>query len=411
VGKSTRKSNISNRNFQKSLLVFGCQKDLRMQPKICKKLLLWILLTFNTANCCWISVSVAWADPPVQINLPSNNNPRDIRVQNNPPPLEEQPKDFPQSSPTEIEQRLETPETERTQRLQRLQRRLLENKQQTLKLNGDDELGLLRLREQQLEQLPPPALEPPVARRRSIGYLQARVGYFQSSNIFSSEIDPIDDGLIFSGLTLASTPLPLGSKTFLAASVDGNLIRYINQSQFNYNQVRFNVSLYQQLSRQMYGEIGWNNQQLFYARDGEFFDAGESFLKENSVYFSLGRRDNLTSKLMLDSFYELRLSFTDPPSGEDNRDRFINSLWFSLNYYFQKSFQAGVGYQFGWSDFINRTRQDQYHRLFGLLNYQISDYSNVNLQSGISFGGSSQSNIDFDGWFFSINYNIELGQF
>ncbi|NDJ20478.1 hypothetical protein GS682_02225 [Nostoc sp. B(2019)] len=328
--------------------------------------------------------------------------------QDDSPQLEVQPSNFPASSDS-IEQLLNAPELNESERLERLWQLLQEQQQPPLESDSDRELGL-RLRPRPLEQLPPPPTEQPVAQFQPIGYLQARVGYFQTSNIFSSNDSPIEDGLIFSGLRLASAYFPLGSKTYLNGSIDGNLIRYIDQSQYNYNQVKFNLSIYQQLSQRMYGRVSWSNQQLFYANNSDRLDnfkAGDRFLGENSLQLSLGRRDPLTSRLMLDSFYELSVNFADPES----RNRVINSFWISLNYYLQKPLQVGLDYQFNYSDFTQREREDQFHRLFGHLNYQISDSINMNVQAGVTLGSSTAQNIDFDSWFFSINYNLELGQF
>ncbi|WP_017315900.1 porin family protein [Mastigocladopsis repens] len=332
-------------------------------------------------------------------------------IQNNPPQLEGQPADFPKPLSPPVEERLQVPEIENPQRLERLLQRLQQKKQPPTKPNFG-ELGRLLVRERQLEQLeqvPPPAR--PVSPPQPIGYLQAHVGYFHTNNIFSSKVDPVEDGLVYSGLTLASAPLPLGRRTYLNGSIDGNLIRYLNQSKYNYNQLRFNVGVYQQLSRRMYGEIGWSNQQLFYARNGSNFNAGDRFLNENSFRLSLGRRDPLTPRLMLDSFYELRWSLTDPPSKQDNRDRVINAVWISLNYYLKQSLQVGLDYQFNLSNFTQRQREDQYHRLYAHLTYGVSNSTNLSLQGGATFGGSTDSNIDFDGWFFTVNYILELGRF
>ncbi|MBE9103925.1 hypothetical protein IQ229_02885 [Nostoc cf. edaphicum LEGE 07299] len=83
----------------------------------------------------------------------------------------------------------------------------------------------------------------------------------------------------------------------------------------------------------------------------------------------------------------------------------------SLNYYLQKSLQVGIGYQMYLSDFTQRDREDEFYRLFGHLNYRISDTINMNVQAGVSLGSSTAENIDFDGWFFTINYGFQLGQF
>ncbi|MBW4641581.1 MAG: hypothetical protein KME23_00870 [Goleter apudmare HA4340-LM2] len=335
--------------------------------------------------------------------------------QSNPPPLEGQPSNFPRPSSEPIERLLETPQTDYSQRLEKL-RLLLQKKTMLLpesSSNSELELGLRvrqrSLPEQPLEKIPPPPTEQPGDKFKPIGYLQGRIGYFYTDNIFSSNVDRIKDSLIFYGLTLASTYLPLGPKTYINGSIDGYQIRYFDQSIYDYNQLRLNLSLYQQLSQRMYGEVAFSNQQLFYVKNGDFYAAGDRFLNENSLRLSLGRRDPLSSKLMLDSFYEFSINFADP----ENRNRIINSVWLSLSYQLQDPLQIGINYQFNLSNFTQRpdARADTFHRLFGQLNYRMSNYSNINLQSGVSFGGSTVPTINFDSWFFSLNYSLDLGQF
>ncbi|MEH2120537.1 hypothetical protein [Nostoc sp.] len=315
-------------------------------------------------------LNVAQQTPATTQTPTATEQPGDTQKQNDPPQLESQPSVLPTSPLDSKEQLLNAPQINQSQRLQRLIQLLRSPKQPFESESDDRELGLwVRLRP--LEQQPLPPTERSVPKFKPIGYLQGRVGYFQTSNIFSSNDSPIEDGLIISGLTLASAYFPLGSKTYLNGSIDGNLIRYINQSQYNYNQVRFNLNIYQQFSQRMYGEVSYNNQQLFYANNSrslDSFKAGDRFLNENSLQLSLGRRDPLTPKLTLDSFYELSVNFADPLS----RDRIINSFWISLNYYLQKPLQVGIDYQASFSDFTQRDREDQFHRLFGHLNYRIS---------------------------------------
>ncbi len=338
-----------------------------------------------------------------------------------PPPVEGESADINNNpSPIEIEKKLNATKSEKSKKIEQLLQLLEKNKQSTVNSTKekeiqnnantdiDIELGEFRVLEKPLEQLPVP--QQPVAKFKPIGYLLARFGYFQTSNIFSAEMDPETDGLFYSGLTLSSVPLRLGRQTYMRGSIDGNIFRYINQSDFNYNQLRFNLGIFQRLSSKMYAELGWRNQQLFYSKDSDRFNiaSGDKFLNENAFRLSLGRRDTLSKKLILDSFYELRVSLTDLPA---KRDRIINYLSVFLNYYLQKSLQVGFGYQFNYSDFTERIREDQYNRFLANLNYKMSDHSNLSLQTGISLGHSTQENIDFDGWFLSINYNLELGKF
>jgi hypothetical protein len=151
----------------------------------------------------------------------------------------------------------------------------------------------------------------------------------------------------------------------------------------------------------MYGEFGFNNQKLFRA------ESGDRFLNENSFRVALQRRDQLTKKLRLDTIYEFRLSDANP----ETRSRIINSLAVSLSYPLKRNLLVGLDYQFGLSNFTQRDREDQYHRLLGRLNYALSRDSQINLQAGLTFGGSSDPNIDFDNFFFSVTYTMELGKF
>lgn len=253
---------------------------------------------------------------------------------------------------------------------------------------GDSELGTLRVQEQELQSPPP----------ERIGHLFGQVGYFQSNNIFSG-VDPVDDGLFSSGLTLLVAP-KLGAKTSLVTAIDGRVIRYSNHSNANYNQLRLRAGIRQQLSPNMFGEIGWNNQQLFSSK------SGDRFLNENALRLVLQRQDKISNRLWLYSFYEFRLGSAEP----DSRSRVINSLSTDLIYYVQPRLQLGLEYQLALSDFTHE-RNDTYHLLLGSLTYETSRDSQISVQGGYSFGNSSDRSIDFNNLFFSVNYTVELGKF
>lgn len=348
---------------------------------------------------------IAQSQPEADFSVQEDT--RNSQIQDKSPQLEVQQRDFIPSSPTQTEE-LNQSQFNRTERLDRLRKRLREVSETTLNESDElPELGL-RVRPKPLPQKPPLILlEQPIVIFKPIGNLQARLGYYHTNNIFSSDIDPIEDGLIFYGLRIASVYFPIGSQTYLNGSIDGNLIRYVDQSIFSYNQIKFDLSVYQQLSPRIYGAIGLSNQQFFYVNNSDRFQAGDRFLGENSLRLLLVRQDPLTSALTLNSLYEFKANFSDP----DSRSRIINSGLISLNYKLQQSLRIGVNYQLNLSNFTQRTRTDYYHRLFGQLSYQTSNFSNLNLQTGLTFGGSTDTNIDFDGWFFSINYNWQLGQF
>ncbi|NES99331.1 MAG: hypothetical protein F6K61_01915 [Sphaerospermopsis sp. SIO1G1] len=284
----------------------------------------------------------------------------------------------------------------------------VEEKKQNPALDSNEEQELrLRVRPRPEEELPIPSNQKPKKPFKPIGYLRGYAGYFHTDNIFSSNDDKITDGLFYTGLTLASAYFPITSSTYLNGSINGSVIRYVDQSQFDYNRLRFRAGIYQQISRQMYTELNFSNQKLFYARNGDFFSAGDRFLDENSISLSVGRRDNLTNKLSLNSFYRFRTNFSEP----ERRSKIINSLRLSLNYAIQKPLKVGLNYRFTFSDFTNRDREDQSHRIYGHINYRTSKTSNIYMQSGFRLGGSTTPNTDFSGWFFSVNYGFELGRF
>lgn len=279
------------------------------------------------------------------------------------------------------------------------QPRLAEDESDTQETNGDPDLGILRLRQQ---ELPPPVTPPkpplpaPPRQRTPVLHLLPRISYYQTSNVFSS-VDPVGDGLIYPSLMLWAVP-QLGRNTYLTPSIEGSLIRYIKEPEFNYNLLRFRTGISQRLSRQMFGEIGWANQRFYRA------EVGDRFLNEHMAYLSLSRQDQLTPRLRLNSYYDFRLSFADP----DNRSRIINSLYLSLSYSFQTNLQVAMDYQFERSDFTERDRYDQYHRIMGRLTYGVLRDSQISFSGGVSVGGSSEPFIDFDSLFFSITYSVDF---
>ncbi len=274
-----------------------------------------------------------------------------------------------------------------------------EDESETEQINGDPDLGILRLRQQ---DLPPPVPSPkppppaPPRQRTPVLNLLPRISYFQTSNVFSS-VDPVGDSLIYPSLTLWAVP-QIGRNTYLTPSIEGSLIRYIREPQFNYNLLRFRTGISQRLSRQMFGEIGWTNQRFYRA------EVGDRFLNEHMAYLSLSRQDRLTQRLRLNSYYDFRVSFADP----DSRSRIINSLYLSLSYSLQTNLQVAMDYQFERSDFTARDRYDQYHRIMGRITYGALRDSQISFSGGTTIGGSSESFIDFDSLFFSITYSVNF---
>lgn len=265
--------------------------------------------------------------------------------------------------------------------------------------NPDPELGCVRLQE-------PLPLPPAPAARAPVVYLLGRLNFFRSSNIFSA-VDPVNDGLINPGLTLYAIPA-LGPNTFLVASVDGNLVRYSTQTQINYDEIRLRTGILQRLSPNMFGEIGWSNQQLFISGDelkNVGFPAGTRFLNEHAIRLELSRRDQIAPRLALSSFYQFRYSFADP----DSRSRVINAFIGSLSYDIQPTLQAAIDYQFNLANFTRQDREDQYHQVIGRLTYTAFRSTQLNAFVGYSFGRSSDPTVDFTGLILGIGMSFSVG--
>ncbi len=264
----------------------------------------------------------------------------------------------------------------------------------------DPELGLPRLQERILEPRPSPA-----ARQPSV-YLIGRVDYFRTTNVFSS-VDPVKDGLIRSGLTLFYAPA-IGRNTYLVTSVDGNLVRYGNLGFLNYNELRLRAGVLQRLTPRTFGEIGWGNQQLFSTREG-LRDAlrGDRFLNDHAIRLELSRQDALSTKLALNTFYQFRASFANP----NDRSRLINSFITSLSYSWSSNLQTALDYQVAWSHFTQQPRDEIYHQLVARLTYTITPQSQFNVFSGFSFGGSSDSRIDFNSFILGVGLVLNVSLF
>jgi hypothetical protein len=267
--------------------------------------------------------------------------------------------------------------------------------------SADDEIGDVPVR-----PLPPPAPPRPRVKPPKYVYLQGRLDYFRTSNVFSG-IDPIDDSLFRSGLSLLATPR-IGQQTFLIAGVDANLVHYANEVRINYDELRFRAGIFQQLSPRMYGEIGWTNQQLFLGSDN-LADAfsGQRFLNDHAIRVELSRQDPLGKNLVLTTFYQFRLSFAEP----GDRSRLINSFFASLGYNIMPALQLGLDYQFALADFTQEDREDRYHQLLMRLSYRLSNQTRLTVFGGYSFGGSSVPTIDFDGGIFGVSFTVNLPLF
>jgi Putative beta-barrel porin 2 len=237
------------------------------------------------------------------------------------------------------------------------------------------ELGEVRILRRPTQQ-PTPRPQPDVQ-------LLLRSGIFSSSNISALEtFQPSDTVFSNTGLLLA-TP-KLGPTTRLVASAGGGAIRFATEGDFNYNVLNFNVGIQQRLTSQMYAQLGWVNEQLY--RDG----SGQRLLLDNAVDFTVGRQDQLGKQLRLDSFYNLRASFTNPT----DQSRVANTLGARLRYDFTPSFQGALDYRLTFKNFTDVDRFDTEHQISATATYSINP--NLFIAGSVSylFGNSSNSAID-----------------
>jgi hypothetical protein len=247
---------------------------------------------------------------------------------------------------------------------------------------GDPELGKI---------LVTPRVIPPKPQPKSKSvFLRARADYFHSSNVYSAS-DLRADGLMRSGLSLTYQPT-LGPNTYLIGAIEGNLIRYTQLSDLNYNESRLRVGVLQRLSPRMYGEIGWSRQQLFVAEPGlGNLLGGRRFFNDHSLRFELSRQDPLTPKLALNTFYQLRWSITD----RLDNNRLSNTLITSLSYDVTPKVIAGLDYQLNWSHYTSAERDDLFHQVLGRVTYKPITGTQLNLFAGYSFGRSSEARAIF----------------
>jgi hypothetical protein len=256
---------------------------------------------------------------------------------------------------------------------------------------ADPELGELQLREFENRTRP---------RRPPSVYLIGRADYFRSNNIFLDILEPVDDQLFGFGISILAVP-DLSPRTRLIASAGANLYRYTSLDELNYNNFDLRLGIQQTILRNTYAELLWRNQQFFNV------NGGDRFLNDNSLRFTLSRRDVIAPRLKLDSYYQFRASFADP----SDRSRIANILGASLDYDVLRRLSVGLNYQFQWTHFTQRERDDAYHEITLQLSYDLSRYSRINLYGGFSFGRSSNQTSDLNSSVLGIVFDTYLSLF
>jgi hypothetical protein len=250
-----------------------------------------------------------------------------------------------------------------------------------------DELGEVRILRRPPQQPPPP--------RQPNVQLLLRSSAFTSSNISATTGFQPSDTIFFNGATLLATP-KLGPDTRLIASAGVGLVRFVNQGDFNYNLLNFDLGIQQRLAPGTYGQLGWTEERLY--RDG----SGDRLLRDDSIRLILGRQDQIAKQLRLDSFYELRASFSDPT----DQSRVANTLGARLRYDITPQFHGALDYRLSFKNFTEVNRSDTEQQVSALAIYNINPNLFIGGSVSYLFGTSSNPLVDLPN--FSVGVNVGL---
>lgn len=258
----------------------------------------------------------------------------------------------------------------------------------------DPELGVLRLR-----HLPSATASPTAQPDETVMFAQGTIGFFSGNNLLA-RTEALADTTLQTGLTLRAVPR-IGSRTFVVGTAGGNVLKYAAHGEFDYRELDLSLGLYHWLNRQTYVDVGWRNQQ-FFAEEG-----GDRFLNDHQARLSLGRIDQLTPKLQLNSSYQLQASWTDPTE----RSRLINRFNLGLSHPLTSSIDASVFYQFALIDFTQQDRYDSYHQFLAQLQFDLSEETTLTIFGGGRLGDSTHSLIDFDSTLVGLSFGMNFGLF
>jgi hypothetical protein len=274
---------------------------------------------------------------------------------------------------------------------------------QVRSLLEDNDLGILRIRDQ--PQIPVAAARPPA----KIGFFSARLAIASSDNILLAVNDVgglTGDTFLRPSIGFGVYP-SLGPQTALIATADYGLQRYTTQSSLNYDDLRLRVGLRQGLTPRSYGQLVFTYQELYRpgGNRGRFF-------KNTALGLTLGRRDPITPKLALDTYYLLQFNGAQSTSGGTATDfsRFFQSAGGYLGYDITPRLQAGLSYQLNFIDYTAQDRYDTFQQVLGQVVYRITPNLRFNVYGGVSFGRSSEPRVRFNDTFFgaAIDATIPL---
>ncbi|MEL6937082.1 MAG: hypothetical protein AAFO59_10485 [Cyanobacteria bacterium J06607_17] len=269
----------------------------------------------------------------------------------------------------------------------------------------DDELGILRVRSQPVgtdselgtlrirptEEVPL-EVEPEPTRQTSV-FLTGRANVYGGGNLFRTP-NPIDDRIYQAGAGIFAFPR-LSDNTNLVLSAETNLARYEDLSVVDYNELQFQAGIRQRLGQRSYGQINWRYQDLSTPGSDSFFTA-------NYVELLLSRRDILNNRTWLDTYYQARLSHSDPKAFS----RFSQIATGSLNYGFDPQTRVSLLYQLFLDDYTEVVRFDTYHQILAQVSHDLSSTTRISLFTGVRFGDSSLSTINFDDTIYGASINV-----
>jgi hypothetical protein len=258
---------------------------------------------------------------------------------------------------------------------------------------ADSDLGEIKIIPTPKVKQPPQAPQPDVQ-------LLLRSSGFSSSNITGVDFLQRSDTVFINSATLLATP-KLGSETRLIAAASGGLARFATKDEYNYNYLNFNVGIQQRLTPKVYGQLGWVQDRLYSV------SSDKRLLLDDSVRLVIGRQDSLSSNLRLDSYYELRASFSTPKT----ESRIANSLGARLRYDLTPKLQGALDYRLTFKDYTEQERFDTQHQIGLDLVYNINQDLFIGSSASYLFGSSSQSFSDMNNFSVGINLGLNLPLF
>lgn len=277
---------------------------------------------------------------------------------------------------------------------------------QVRSLVEDTDLGILRIRTQ--PEIPAQVTQQP---RPKIGFLTARLAIASSDNVLFAVNDVgglTGDTFLRPSLGFAVYP-SLGPQTVFIGTADLGLQRYVSQSALNYDDLRFRVGVRQGLTQRSYGQLTFTYQELFRpgGNRGRFF-------KNTALGLTLGRRDPITTQLVLDSYYLVQFngaqSRTETFSGPVSSDfsRLLQSAGGYLGYDVTPQLQAGLSYQLNLIDYTAQDRYDAFQQVLGQVVYRLSPTVRLSVYGGVSFGRSSEPRVRFNDTFFGATIDATI---